>query len=656
VIELYLRLAGATLLLLLPGALVARSASGAVVTSLTLIFGALVVVFATGSSLTLALWLVLGASVAAIPLALRRPSDTVSLGERRAWLAVGRPSDIVLLGERWAWLAVLGGGVVFGLLLWRVLPEPAGDALFHLARVRKLAAFDELSLEGVGEFVDGGLHPGYAFPLWHGFLALIAEIARVDPALVVRHEAAVLLPLSLLVLYEAGVAVFRSAWLGLATVAATLGWLAFAAESGGAFRSLALPATAGGRLLLVPAAFALVFAYLREPTRARLLLVGAAGLVLAVVHPSYAPFTLVLLAGFAVARVLVVPGDLRRIVFALGAFAVASGLFLAWLFPVVRDSASFTPSEEQIRERAHGVLRYPRQFIVESPDRYHVAPALISRAGPVPIAALCLVPLALLAAPRRWTALVLGGTVATLLLLLLDVVFPRLADAVSLSQARRLSGFLPIAFALAGGAAVLARVASWGVLPLALAAGVALEWLWPGDFGYVLKEGGPTLPVWIALLGGAAALALALVARDRLPTLERTDWLPAAACALFVAPLLVMTSWGLPRRPQELSPGLVEALREWASPGDVVLSDPVTSYWLAAQAPVYVAVAEPTHVGDTRDNRPYERVEQWNQFLRTGAFPGRADWIVLDRRRVGRVRCAPRRFEDARYTLCAREP
>jgi hypothetical protein len=50
VIELYLRLAGATLLLLAPGALLARSASGALVASLGLLFAAMVVVFATGSS------------------------------------------------------------------------------------------------------------------------------------------------------------------------------------------------------------------------------------------------------------------------------------------------------------------------------------------------------------------------------------------------------------------------------------------------------------------------------------------------------------------------------------------------------------------------------------------------------------------------------
>ena len=63
-----------------------------------------------------------------------------------------------------------------------------GDGLFHLARIRKLMAFDSLHLRTVDEFRDGGLHPGYAFPLWHGFLAGVARIAGVDPEQVVRHE------------------------------------------------------------------------------------------------------------------------------------------------------------------------------------------------------------------------------------------------------------------------------------------------------------------------------------------------------------------------------------------------------------------------------------------------------------------------------------
>jgi uncharacterized protein DUF6541 len=630
VIELYLRLAGATLLLLAPGALLARSAAGALVTSLALIFGSMVVVFATGSSLTLALWLLLAAGLAAIPVGLRRRT---------------------LRGTDPIWLAVLGVGVLGGILLWHVLPDPSGDALFHLARVRKLVAFDDLSLEGVGEFVDGGLHPGYAFPLWHGFLALVAKLAGVDPTEVVVHEAAVLAPLSFLVVYEAGAAVFRSRWLGVATLAGTIGVTALASGSGGALRLLALPATVGGRMLLVPAALALVFTYLHEPTRPRLALVAGAGLVLAVVHPTYALFLLLVLVGFAVVRALIEPSERRTLLFAGAAFAVGAAVFLAWLFPVVQDTASFTPSGEQVQSKRHGFDRYPGQFVVESESSFHLNPEVLTRAGPVPLAALCLVPLALFAVRRRWAALVLGGTLVVLAVLLSDVLFPRLVDAVSLSQARRLAGFLPLAFALAGGAAVLSRVLSWAVLPLALAAGVALEWAWPGDFGYRLEEGGPTLPVWIALGGSLGAIVLLLL-RTRLPTLERADWLPAAACVLFVVPMAVTSGWERPQPQQELTPELRVALDLLVEPGDIVLSDPETSYWIAAYAPVYVAVSAPTHVGDTKANRPYERVEDWADFVRTGSFPDRYDWVVLDNQRV-KTTCAPKFFSGGRYTLCA---
>ncbi len=634
-IELYLRLAGATLLLLAPGALLARSASGALVTSLTLIFGAMVVVFATGSSLTLALWLLLAAGLVAIPVAL--------------W----RTRNRLVLAPDWTWLAVLAFGVLAGLLLWRVLPEPSGDALFHLARVQKLLAFDELSLEGVGEFVDGGLHPGYAFPLWHAFLALVAKLAGVDPADVVVHEAAVLAPLSFLVVYEAGVAVFRSRWLGVATLAASVGATALASGSGGALRLLALPATAGGRLLLVPAALAVLFVFLHEPTRARLALVAAAGLVLAVVHPTYALFLALVLVGFAVVRAVLEPSELRTLLLAGAAFAVGAAVFLAWLFPVVQDTASFTPSGEQVQSKRHGFDRYPGQFVVESETSFHLNPEVLTRAGPVPLAALCLVPFAVFAVRRRWAALVLGGTLVVLAVLLSDVLFPRLVDAVSLSQARRLAGFLPLAFALAGGAAVLARVFSWAVLPLALGAGIALEWAWPGDFGYRLQEGGPTLPVWIALGGSLAAIVLGFLLRSRLPLLERADWLPAAACVLFVIPMAVTSGWERPRPTQELTPALIAALNADTEPGDVVLSDPETSYWVAAYAPVYVAVSAPTHVGDTKANRPYERVAAWKDFVRTGSFPDRYDWLVLDAKRAEQVTCVPKVFSDGRYALCA---
>ena len=92
------------------------------------------------------------------------------------------------------------------------------------------------------------------------------------------------------------------------------------------------------------------------------------------------------------------------------------------------------------------------------------------------------------------------------------------------------------------------------VLPIALAAGIALESAWPGDFGYRLEEGGPTLPVWIALGGSLGAIVLGFLLRSRLPMLERADWVPAAACVLFVVPMAVTSGWERPRPTQELDP------------------------------------------------------------------------------------------------------
>ena len=638
-IELYLRLAGATALVLLPGALVARAfgrggAAGTVAWSLALVFGGLLLVFAFETSLTPAFAVLAVAGVVALPFAARRGGT--------------RPSGLAT--------AVFAAGTVFGWLLWRVLPFVTGDAIFHLARVRKLAELDELSPSRVSELAGGGLHPGYAFPLWHGFLALVAEVAHVDPALVVRREAAVLAPLAFLVAYEAGERVFDSRWMGVATLLGALGLTVFAAGSGGAYRFLALPATAGGRLLLVPVAIALVFAYLRDHSRAGLATVAAGGIALALVHPTYALFTLLVLAGFLAVRALVARSDLVPGAVACAALAVPTVLFVLWLLPTVRETKGHRPTDT-VLEGGSGVERYPRQIVYTSSHRYRLSAGVLTRSGAVPIAALSLVPLALFAVGRRWAALVLGGTLACLALLLVPWLFPLFSDAVSVSQSRRLAAFVPFAFALAGGAAVLTRFLGPVVLALALCAGVLLQWRYPGDFGYVLREGGPVLPVWIAVVGGSAAVVLAR--RVRVAPLERRGALAAAAVALFVLPTAVATAstWDDKPRPEdELTPALVQALRRDADPGDVVFSDPETSYRLAAYVPVYLAASAPSHTADTKTNRPHERAADTLRFFRTGdlAIPRRygSDWVVVDRRRHPRtVVRLPRVFSDARYEL-----
>ena len=89
--------------------------------------------------------------------------------------------------------------------------------------------------------------------------------------------------------------------------------------------------------------------------------------------------------------------------------------------------------------------------------------------------------------------------------------------------------------------------------------------------------------------------------------------------------------------------------------GAVVYSDLETSYRIAAEAPVYIAAAPPSHVADTEKNRPYERRAANIEFFRTGdvAIPRRAGatWLVVDRKRFDVIPQADSVYRDGRYTL-----
>ena len=144
------------------------------------------------------------------------------------------------------------------------------------------------------------------------------------------------------------------------------------------------------------------------------------------------------------------------------------------------------------------VAHYAGQLDVRSETSYALAPEVFGRSGAVAIAALLLVPFAAFAWRRRWAAYVLGGSLAVFLITLVPWLFTPFSDLVSISQSRRVAGFLPFAFALAGGLTVLAGRVRGLVLALALAAGIVFQLAWPGDFGYRLDEGGPAVVTWIA--------------------------------------------------------------------------------------------------------------------------------------------------------------
>ena len=633
---LALRLTAASLCLLIPGALIARAlrlpaVAEAVALSLGVLFLGMVVTFALGTSILLTL-VVLGVAAAiALPFAMRRQA---------------------LHFDPVVW-AVAGAGAVFAVFIWRFGPALGGDALFHLARVRKLETFDELSIDAVGEFADGGPHPGYAFPLWHGFLALISKLAGVDPTDVVLNEAAILVPVAFVVVFEAGRALFNSVWGGVAVLAGQVAITGLAPGDGGAYDSLALPATTA-RQLLVPIVLASLFLLIRERRWLFAIPVAAASLAIALSHPTYALFLLVPLTGFAVVRVIWTRRDVAPLASGLAAVAIPTAAVLLWLRPIVEDTAGHTPRAEEVRR---ALERYARELDVGSLDSYSLAPEVFGRSGAVAVAALVAIPLAAFASRSRWGAYVVGGSLPILLLTLAAFAFPSFADLVSLSQARRIAGFLPFAFAFAGGCAVLAGFLRGAALPAGLAAGLWLQVTWAGDFGPHLDHGGPAFATWVALVGSALAIPAGIVIQRRWGSIERRGLYAGLTALLFVLPVAVhgMREWEKPPGPRvPLTPGLREALGDLPE-GVTVFSDLETSYRVAALAPVYVAAAPPAHVADTEDNRPYARRRDVMRFLRTGDLDiprsYGAEWLVVDRQRSFLRPALPLIYADDRYLL-----
>jgi hypothetical protein len=638
--------AAAACVLLVPGALllgavgrppeVGAALAAAVCWSLAAVFGALLLTFAFSSSLELtAILLGLVALAALVPAAL-----TYTAERDRAELVA---------------LAAVGTlGIAFAAVVWAAAGPVAGDGLFHLGRERKLAELDELaSLQMLNEFRDGGLHPGYAFPLWHAAVALVATLAGVDVADAARYLPAVLTPLSLLLVFAAGRALFDSVWTGAAAVLAQLALTGLGPGHAGGYTSLAQPGPAS-RHLVVPALLALTLTYVRGRQATLLLAITGGGLALALMHPTYALFLCVVVAGFLLARALLAGKDMATIAAALAAMVVPAGAVAFWILPVVRDTIAHEPSGVELQR---SFAKYPGQLEIFSQESFRLAPEVLGRSGAAAVAALVLLPLAALAPRRRWAAFVLGGGVTVMALLLVPELFTRLTDVVSLSQARRLGAFLPFAFAFAGGVAALAGIVGVAVAPLALAAGFVLQEAYPGDFGYRVEEGGPALAGWIAAFGGAAGLAVGMAFSRRLRT-ERHGPVVLAAVALFALPVAAhgLGEWG-PRRVvgTGVTPGLIEAVRTEVPEGAVVFSDIRTSYTLAAYAPVYIAAAPPSHVANTTENRPYDRRRATNRFLATGdlAIPRRygAGWIVIDKRRFDLRLPSRPAYEDARYVL-----
>jgi hypothetical protein len=648
-VGLALRLAGAgACVLVLPGGFVVRALrapasigvalAAMLAWSLVAVFAALAATLAVSGTLGVTLGLLAATMLTAFVFALR-----------------GRPPPVDRR-DVGASVGLLGGGVALGAALWWAtgtiggsLGPTVSDALFHLAAVRKLDEAGALSsIDVVAQLSGGDVHPGYAFPLWHAALALVARVAGVDPTLVLLYLPCVLTPLAVLIAYGAGTALFRTWAGGVAAAAGQVALVAFAHDGVGSFQFLSQPGGAA-RYMLVPAVLALVFAFVADGGRRRLASVAAGAFALVVVHPTYMAFVALSLVGFLLARALVSDGaELRRLLAGLAAACVPAALFLAWLVQFVgAGSRQELPVRfgQQVEAAASGLQLRPEQM---------------AWGGGVKVAALAAVPLAVLAGGRRWSSYVLGATVALALAALVPPLFERLADAVSLAQAVRLAGFLPLPFALAGAAALAGRARLAGVAG-ALAVGVGVE------LAYRESATGAGWVVWLAAIGAACGLVAWIAWRP--PLLEGRApgaWAAAAAIA-FAIPVAVtgfrgLAPWDEPD-PYALTPGLTEALRTETRPLDVVLAPSITSYRIAAYAPVRVILVSPGHAAfiPADDYRLRERSAELFFFEPAATRAERAavlrrygvDWVVVDESR-GRAQIPSGlmlEYRDARYAF-----
>jgi hypothetical protein len=647
-VGLAFRLAGAAgCVLLLPGACFVRiigaprnvgtALAAAFAWSLMLVFVVFAFLFAVSGTLGLGVGVLGGTMGVAFAASLRAAIRPFGWDDVRAALGLS-VVGAALAGLLWWSTGTIGGS----------LGPTVSDALFHLARIRKLDEAGALTSIGVVNDLAGAhVHPGYAFPLWHGALALVARLAGVDPELVILYLPAILVPLALLLAYGAGATLFGSWAGGIATAAGQVALVAFARDGVGWLQFLAQPGGAA-RLVLIPGTLALAFAYLEERNRAELASLAAAAFVLAVVHPTYIVFVVLPLIGFLFARaILSYPTETRAILAGLGAILVPAGLFLAWLAQFAGDTGTRPP------------VRFTMQVeTVEAGLR--LRPDQLAFGGGIKVAALLVVPLALFAARQRWAAYVLGGTAVLSVVALVPPAFEHFADAISLSQAVRLASFLPLPFALAGAAVLAARLGLVG-------AGAALAGAAGFQLAYGLGATGAGWAMWLAALGSTCGLAVfGLFSSPVLDTRPAARWTVIAAVALTlpvaIAGLGRLERWGEPD-PYGLTPGLESALDEDVPPLGIVLAPSVTSYRLAGAAPVRIVVAPPGHVAFNTEEDYHARSRAARRFfLEPGASPAErvqtlrrysVGWVVVDKSRG--VPSLPSwlelEYEDGRYAL-----
>lgn len=570
-------------------------------------------------------------------------------------LVVGRGKPIEI-GTRVGGLILLliATMAAFAVLLWFARWNNVGDAVEHIARIRKLTELNPLrSLQEVNLLPpDSGFHPGYAFPLWHAVVALIARVSGLEEPWVFRSLPPLLVPLVAAAVYGAGRRMFGCRAAGVAAWIAYLALFAFPAGGVGYFNQLSYPGYVC-IFLVWPLLIDRAFAYLRVGGREPVWTVAAATFLVAAIHPSYSPFIMVLIGAFVAARFFVVheTNELRRLAVLFAAASVPFLLFVIWLYPIATSAAT-----------AGGPDHFATLLDRYSNGTLRLKPEFVTRGGVAYIAALVVVPVAAAASRTRAAAFIAGGTAAGVLILTVPLLFTPFSEVMSVSQSRRFVFFLPWAFALVGGTLVLARFRYLAVVA-ALGVGLLLHNLYPGSFTYRLTDAGPG---WVAWFGAVGALVVLVGgASGKLRLRYGNTW----AVPIVIALAVPVAFGGLAEVKVGRSdatafpPHILGAVRQHVGRDDVLIAPLKGAYHLTAHAPIYITAAGSGHGGDTVLNNHEERRMDVRRFFSNDVTLEEAagiirrwdvDWILVTKEQPHPRELIDRLtpvFEGRKYTL-----
>ncbi len=176
-------------------------------------------------------------------------------------------------------LLLLVFGVTVG-MYW-IKPNFDGDALFHLANIRKLAENSPVT-PFEAAFPIEKVNPAYGFNLWYFVIAFVVFASKVDTTQVWSHLTFLLVPLTILSVFTFSRSLFKDKFLALTTVLVFVFLLYFSALAW-EFRIIAYPDQIARHIALTVSLY-LFWEYLFGKEKRFLLLTVFSGFLLSTIH------------------------------------------------------------------------------------------------------------------------------------------------------------------------------------------------------------------------------------------------------------------------------------------------------------------------------------------------------------------------------------